>query len=152
MKHNALFLILTLIASMGYAQDRAFEDFAAHFGSSAAFAYTQVGGREVLLVSHEVFGTDDSLHAIAASLFALDSDGKIVSLGSIRSQGTLYPVSLIEGQLLVAGHRFVSLYSLRGDEPDLVLTHHEEGDSESPQLSQWFATFEKAQAILFHRK
>ena len=82
--------LAALVSGCG-SQNNAYESFAEHFGETAAFAYAHVGNSDVLLVSHEVFGDDESegLQAIATSIFALDPEGKIVSLGSIRSQGTL---------------------------------------------------------------
>lgn len=129
-----------------------FEAFAEHFSKSSAFAYTEMSGRKVLLVSQEVFGNNinTDLEAIEASIFALDEEGKIVALGSIRSQGTLYPVSVLDGKLMVAGHQFVKVYSMRGDVPELVLDNYQEG--EGPELTEMFRTFEKGTPIKFERK
>lgn len=130
----------------------AFASFVQHFSSSSAFATATVGGREVLLVSQETFGPVDSLEleAIEATVFALDSVGGIVSLGSVRSQGTNYPVSLLDGKLMVAGHQFVKIYSIRGNIPELVLDSYQEG--ESSQLTEMFQTFEKGTPIKFEKK
>lgn len=129
-----------------------FESFCEHFSKSSAFAYTEMSGRKVLLVSQEVFGNNinTDLEAIEASIFALDEEGKIVALGSIRSQGTLYPVSVLDGKLMVAGHQFVKVYSMRGDVPELVLDNYQEG--EGPELTEMFRTFEKGTPIKFERK
>ena len=154
MKKLILSLALVLVGIICNAQNSAFEAFAKHFGKTTAFAYADICGHQVLLVSHEVFGADESegLEAIAASIFALDSDGKIISLGSIRSQGTNYPVSVSDGKLMVAGHRFVSVYGIRADEePDLEIVGHEEGDYDSPKLKAMFETFEKSQPVKFKR-
>ncbi len=128
-----------------------FEAFIEHFSETASFAYANVGGQKVLLVSHETFGNnqDDEVAAIAASIFVLDSEGKIMTLGSIRSQGTLYPVSVLEGKLMVAGHRFVRIYSIRGDVPELVLDTFKEGDG--PELADMYETFEKGAQIKFRK-
>lgn len=75
---------------------------------------------------------------------------KIVALGSIRSQGTLYPVSILDGKLMVAGHQFVKTYSIRGEIPELVLDDYEEGESQ--KLTAMFKTFEKGTSIKFERK
>ena len=130
----------------------AFESFGEHFGKMSAFAYTEMNGREVLLVSQETFGENPNtdLEAIEASLFALDDEGGVVALGSIRSQGTLYPVSLLEGRLMVAGHQFVKIYSIRGDIPELVLDSY--GEGECTQLTEMFRTFEQGTPIKFERK
>ena len=130
----------------------AFESFCEHFSKTSAFAYTEMSGRKVLLVSQETFGNDEitDLEAIEASIFALDEQCKIVALGSIRSQGTLYPVSLLDGKLMVAGHQFVKVYSIRGDLPELVLDSYEEG--ESPKLTEMFKTFEQGIPIKFERR
>lgn len=127
----------------------AFLAFAKHFSESSSFAFANVGGRQVLLVSQETFGNDmnEAREAIEASVFALDGEGKILSLGSIRSQGTLYPVSLLDGKLMVAGHQFVKIYSIRGEMPELVLDSYGEGDG--TELDEWFRTFEKGTAIKF---
>ena len=130
----------------------AFEAFCQHFSKSSAFAYAEMGGRKVLLVSQETFGENPNtdLEAIEASLFALDDEGGIVALGSIRSQGTLYPVSLLDGKLMVAGHQFVKIYSIRGDIPELVLDSY--GEGECTQLTEMFHTFEQGTPIKFERK
>lgn len=129
----------------------AFASFAQHFSSSSAFATATVGGREVLLVSQETFGEVDNLEleAIEATVFALDSVGGIVSLGSVRSQGTNYPVSLMDGKLLVAGHQFVYVYDIRGEMPELVLDKCFQGDG--PEMDSAFDTFELATPIIFKR-
>lgn len=132
--------------------EEAFEAFADHFSETASFAYAEVSGQKVLLVSQETFGNNENSdkEAIEASIFALDGKGKIVALGSIRSQGTLYPVSILDGKLMVAGHQFVRIYSIRGDIPELVLDSSEERDT--PELMEMFKTFEKGTSIKFNNK
>ena len=154
MKHFILSLAVVLSCTACASQQNAFKSFADHFGKTAAFAYANVGGRDVLLVSHEVFGDDEAegLQAIAASIFALDSDGKIVTLGSIRSQGTLYPISVADNKLLVAGHTFVNIFDIRGEEPELVMADYEDSDYDSPQLKALFKTFEDATPVIFKKK
>lgn len=130
-----------------------FEAFAEHFSETASFAYAEISGIKVLLVSQETFGNNINAdkEAIEASIFALDSKDKIISLGSIRSQGTLYPVSMLDGKIMVAGHQFVKIYSIRGDEvPELVLDSYQEGESQ--ELTEMFKTFEKGTSIKFSKK
>ena len=126
-----------------------FEAFAELFSESASFAYAIVGGHKVLLVSQEVFGNNDNdgNRAIETSIFVQDSIGKIMTLGSIRSQGTLYPVSILDGKLMVAGHQFVKIYSIRGDVPELLLDSYQEGESQ--EMTEMFKTFEKGTPIKF---
>lgn len=140
------------VAAVANDSMAAFESFCGHFGKSSAFAYTEVGGRKILLVSQETFGNDENadLEAVDASVFALDDECKIVALGSIRSQGTLYPVSLLDDKLMVAGHHFVYVYSVRGEIPELVLDSFVEGDS--PELMEMFRTFEKGTSIKFEKR
>lgn len=128
-----------------------FEAFAEHFSETASFAYAEVSGCKVLLVSQETFGNDENedREAIEASIFALDSKDKIVALGSIRSQGTLYPVSLLDGKLMEAGHQFVRIYSIIGDVPELVLDSYWEG--EDPEQTEMLETFEKGTSIKFNK-
>lgn len=131
----------------------AYSAFAEHFSDTTYFALADVSGHQVLLVSHEVFGNNvnSDKEAIAASIFAHDDKGKIVSLGSIRSQGTLYPVSILDGKIMVAGHQFVRIYSIRDEGvPELVLDSYAEGDG--PELDDWFRTFEKGTAVKFRNK
>lgn len=132
--------------------ESAFEAFADHFSETASFAYAEVSGQKVLLISQETFGNNENSdkEAIEASIFAQDEKGKIVALGSIRSQGTLYPVSILDGKLMVAGHQFVRIYSIRGDIPELVLDSSEERDT--PELMEMFKTFEKGTSIKFNNK
>lgn len=130
----------------------AYSAFAEHFSESTSFALADLGGHQVLLVSHEIFGNnvDSDKEAIAADIFALDDKGMIVSLGSVRSQGTLYPVSILDGKIMVAGHQFVRIYSIRWEElPELVLDSYGEGDG--PELDVWFRTFEKGTPVKFSR-
>lgn len=127
-----------------------FAAFAQHFSSSTAFATATVGGREVLLTAQEVFGEGEDLEAVEATVFALDSAGRIVSLGSVRSQGSNYPVSLLDGRLMVAGHQFVYAYDLRGEMPELVLDKCFQGDG--PELDAAFDTFAMAKPIIFQRE
>ena len=149
MKKIILSFAMMISAMAVFAQNETFKSFAKHFGDSAAFAYITVGNRQVMLVSHETFGNnaDANLEAVETSIFALDPKGKIVSLGSIRSQGTLYPVSLLDGRIMVAGHQFVRIYGIRGDVPELVLDSGAEGDG--PELDTWFRTFEKGTPVKF---
>lgn len=143
--------IADIISDEAYQDEMgAFSAFAEHFSDTTSFSHAEVGGYQVLLASHETFGNNvnSDREAIAATIFALDNKGKIVSLGSIRSQGTLYPVSILDGKLMVAGHQFVRIYSIRGEEiPELVLESYGEGDG--PDLDAWFRTFEKGTPIKF---
>lgn len=51
----------------------------------------------------------------------------------------------------VAGHQFVKIYSIRGDEvPELVLDSYQEGESQ--ELTEMFKTFEKGTAVKFNKK
>lgn len=130
----------------------ALHSFVKNFSETSAFAFVKVGDQQVLLVSQETFGNNENsnLEAIATSIFALDAKGKIISLGSIRSQGTLYPVSLSsDNKLMVAGHKFVNIYSIRGEVPDLYLDTHAEGEAE--EIADMFKTFEKGTPILFNK-
>jgi len=156
---NKISLLITLLVSMAVSSNAqtnmpldAYKAFASNFSETAAFAYTEVGNRQVMLVSHETFGNNENtdLEAIATSIFILDSKGKIISLGSIRSQGTLYPVSVYDNKLMVAGHKFVKIYDIRGEQPELVLDDYEEGD-ESAKLQAMFEKFEKACHLRFNR-
>ena len=174
MKHYSIFLVIMALLSMTSCnrngsksnsdfnqedigvttpeEDDPCEAFAEHFSETASFAYAEVSGRKVLLVSQETFGNNvnEDKEGIEASIFALDEKDKIVALGSIRSQGTLYPVSLLEGKLMVAGHQFVRVYSIRGEEvPDLVLDSFQEGECE--ELTEMFKTFEKGTSIKFKK-
>lgn len=129
-----------------------FEVFAEHFSETASFAYAEVSGRKVLLVSQETFGNNVNAdkEGIEASIFALDNQNKIVALGSIRSQGTLYPVSLLDGKLMVAGHQFVKIYSISGkDVPELLLDSYQEGECQD--LTEMFNTFEQGTSIKFKK-
>lgn len=130
----------------------ALRSFVSNFSDTSAFAYVKVGDQQVLLVSQETFGNNENsdLEAVATSIFALDAKGKIVSLGSIRSQGTLYPVSLSDdNKLMVAGHRFVNIYSIRGEVPDLYLDTHAEGEAQ--EIAEMFKIFEQGTPILFNK-
>ena len=129
-----------------------FEAFVEHFSKTEAIAYAEISGRKVLMVSQETFGDNDTanLQAVEATIFVADSLG-IICLGSVRSQGTLYPVSLIDGQVIVGGHQFIRIYGIRGDVPDLVLDRFAEGEGEElAVMNQLF--FEQSTPIRFHRR
>ena len=150
MKHLVLFMVMMALLPMTSCKsNNPFEAFSEHFSETASFAYAEISGREVLLVSQETFGNNinEDKEAIEASIFALDGEDKIVALGSIRSQGTLYPVSLLDGKIMVAGHQFVKIYSIRGDIPELVLDNYQEGDGQ--ELTEMFKTFEKGTPVRF---
>lgn len=130
----------------------ALHSFVSNFSESSAFAFVKVGDQQVLLVSQETFGNNvnSNLEAVSTSIFVLDAKGKIISLGSIRSQGTLYPVSLSDdNKLMVAGHQFVNIYSIRGEVPDLYLDTHAEGEVQ--EIADMFKVFEKGTPILFSK-
>lgn len=148
----SLLMALSVVGCSQPDEKETFKEFAENFSETARFAFAEVGGYNVMLVSHETFGNnvDSNLEAIAADIFALDSKGKIVALGSIRSQGTLYPVSILNGKLMVAGHHFVRTYSIRGEVPELVLDSY--GDEDTPELDAMFRTFEKGKPILFDKQ
>lgn len=176
MKHFSLFMVMVALLSMtscntnGSKTDNIsaqegteiasepktfdpFVSFTEHFSETASFAYAEVSGRRVLLVSQETFGNNlnADIEAIDASIFALDKEDKIVALGSIRSQGTLYPVSLFDGKIMVAGHQFVRIYSIRGEEvPELVLDSY--GEGEANEIEDMFKTFEKGTSVKFSKK
>ena len=59
-------------------------------------------------------------------------------------------MSLLDGKLMVAGHQFVRIYSIRGEEvPELVLDSFQEGECE--ELTEMFKTFEKGTSIKFKK-
>lgn len=151
----SLMLMTSILASCTQQKTKetdAFTAFAEHFGEAESFAFANVSGHEVLLVSQETFGNNVNTNkeAIEATIFALDSKGKIISLGSIRSQGTLYPVSLLDGKIMVAGHRFVRIYGIRGEEvPELVLESY--GDGEGPEIEELFKTFQEGTSVKFSK-
>lgn len=173
MKHYSVFIVMMVLLSMTSCningskansnnnqesigvtttqENDPFESFAEHFSETASFAFAEVSGRKVLLVSQETFGNNANAdkEGIEATIFALDAKDKIVSLGSIRSQGTLYPVSILDGKLMVAGHQFVRIYSIRGEVPELVLDSYKEG--ECKELTEMFKTFEKGNSIKFKK-
>ena len=148
-----LILAAAVIWRFGACRTAEFASFAEHFSEASYFALAGIGGHRVLLVSQETFGNDEmqDRQAVEASIFALDDKGKIVSLGSIRSQGTLYPVSMLDDRIMVGGHQFVRIYSIRGgDVPELVLESGGEGDG--PELDAWFRMFEKGTPVKFGRR
>lgn len=133
-------------------ESEAFDAFAEHFSETASFAFAEISGRKVMLVSQETFGDNDTanLQAVEATIFVADSLG-IICLGSVRSQGTLYPVSLIDGQVIVGGHQFIRIYGIRDDVPELELTSYAEGEGpELTELNQRF--FNQSTPIRFHRR
>lgn len=59
-------------------------------------------------------------------------------------------MSILEGKLMVAGHQFVKIYSIRDEEvPELVFDSYQEGGSQ--ELTEMFKTFEKGTSIKFKK-
>ena len=155
MKRFILFLALLTSAMTMQAQSTnekkaMFEEFRTYFNDQTAVAYAQVGNQQVMLVSTEVYGNNenDDLNAISATIFVQDEAGKMICLGSVRSQGTLYPVSIYQGKLVTAGHEFVNVYELRENPTDLYLVHN---NDEGTKLEEQFKVFEKSIPVLFQR-
>lgn len=94
--------------------DNEYESFLSMFSDSTAYAFENVGDTKVLFVSHETYGNEKSLNAIAAEIYGKDSAGKIVCYGEVRSQGTLYPVSMLDGKIVTAGHHYINKYTIDG--------------------------------------
>lgn len=70
----------------------------------------------VLLVTDEVYDNlDGNKVSIYATAFGKGSDGKIVCFGSVRSQGTAYPLSVSGNKLVLGGHRYVLLGHFDGE-------------------------------------
>lgn len=161
------------------AEDRdAMVEFMTLFSDSTAFAIVDFGEVPVLLVSNETYtngeGEDAALNAIAAQVFTLDEANKIVCLGEIRSQGTLYPISTDGKVLMSAGHRFVNCFDLQSDarslelvesmqgmvqQPDSVtysyenrLTNIFENDKDERSFEQMMARFEEAKPVVFQQE
>lgn len=133
-------------------ESEAFNAFAEHFSETASFAFADISGRKVMLVSQETFGDNDTanLQAVEATIFVADSLG-IICLGSVRSQGSLYPVSMIDGKVIVGGHQFIRIYGIRGDVPELVLDRFAEGEGEElTAMNQLF--FEQSTPIKFFKQ
>lgn len=64
----------------------------------------------VLLVTDGVYDNlDGNMASIYATTYGKGSDGKTVCFGSVRSQGTAYPLSVSGEKLVLGGHRFVLL-------------------------------------------
>lgn len=143
----------TLKSNPTTTENAPFEAFAEHFSETASFAFADISDRKVMLVSQETFGDNDTanLQAVEATLFAADSHGKIICLGSVRSQGSLYPVSMIDGKVIVGGHQFIRIYGIRGDVPELVLDRFAEGEGEElTVMNQLF--FEQSTPIKFFKQ
>ena len=154
MKRTAFILlllasVLTMRAQTAQPTGR-FQTLLEQFSDSTFVTCVRLGGQEVLLVSHETFCSDDSpqREALAATLFTDDGTGHLLCLGSIRSQGTLYPISLLGDTLVTAGHQFVNFYEVKGHPADLYLTRVDEGE----RLEQGFVQFERATPLPFVRK
>lgn len=160
---NKLILVLVLTVAMltsctpksnpTTTEKAPFEAFVEHFSKTEAIAYADISDRKVMLVSQETFGDNDTanLQAVEATLFAADSHGKIICLGSVRSQGSLYPVSMIDGKVIVGGHQFIRIYGIRGDVPELVLDRFAEGEGEElTAMNQLF--FEQSTPIKFFKQ
>lgn len=78
------------------AEMDAFLSFAGHFSENSSFAFADVGGVQVLLVSQETFGNNinSDREAIEASVFALDSEGRIHPVGQkLPNELGLYDMS-----------------------------------------------------------
>ncbi len=80
------------------------------------FAMVDLGANEdALLVTDYVYDDLEGHNAtIMANVYTTDQDGKVVDCGSVNSQGTAYPLAVKDGQLFIAGHRYIQKYTLKG--------------------------------------
>lgn len=149
------------------------------FSDSTAFAIVDMGDTPVLLVSNETYINKDKeqnvvLNAIAAQVYMLDDEDKVISLGEIRSQGTLYPISLDGKVLMSAGHRFVNCFEAQDSTPSLQLvetmqgqvigtdvvtyayenrlTNVFENDKDESSFEQMMERFEGAEPVVFQKE
>lgn len=148
------------------------------FSDSTAFAIVDMGNTPVLLVSNETYMNGDEknpeLNAIAAQVFMLDESNKVICLGEIRSQGTLYPLSTDGKVLMSAGHRFVNCFVVEEDpqtmhlvesmygqvvDPESVIYSYEnrlenifENSKDEASFEQMMNRFEDAKVIAFQKK
>lgn len=147
--------------------------FMTSFSDSTAFAMINVGDTPVLLVSNETYINQDDnqqpvLNAIAAQVYMLDEADKVVSLGEVRSQGTLYPVSFDGEALLTAGHRFMNRFAAQGNSLSILesiygelkdgtttyvyenrVTDQYANDKDEAFFEQMMSQFEAAQPVAF---
>jgi len=80
------------------------------------YAIVEVG-EPLLLVADGVYDVDASTEgAIGAKAYGIAPGGTIKDLGELRTQGTAYPFSILDGKLLVEGHHFSRMYSVKDGE------------------------------------
>lgn len=91
---------------------------------SLYYALVELGkGNRALLVTSGVYDDlEGHMASIEASVFSFTEDGTISDCGCVRSQGTSYPLAVRNGELYVAGHRFIDRYSLDEDVSGLIET------------------------------
>ncbi len=95
-----------------------------------AYANEKLGDTDVLLVANGSYDNlDGNQAAIDSSIFMYDKAGNIVYLGTVQSQGTANPLAVKGGKLYVAGHHFVTVYTVDGGKLAEDCSAYEEFDS-----------------------
>lgn len=129
MKKLSITLLTVLLVSTSMSaqskMNEAYTKFLSAFSDSTCYAVVNLDGQDILLVSQETYNNVDGNNrpirtALAAQAYSLDSKGGILALGEMRSQGTLYPLSLSKDGLMTAGHAYVNKYSLSDNALSIV--------------------------------
>ena len=74
-------------------------------------------GVPTLLLTDYIYTDDNGVDAsIVARIYSLDTSGKVLDHGELRTQGTSYPFTYSNGSLYRAGHHFIEKYCVRDGE------------------------------------
>lgn len=125
---------------------------------------------DVLLVADGVFDNGDgTMAAIDAKVYGFDGDGNVCEAGSVWSDGTAYPIAVVDGFLMFGGnHRMAMASVIDGsvviekeayeefDEAGNATYFYDEGDIDHIQevaddsyLAEFYKTYENAVVLSF---
>ncbi len=85
-----------------------FTDIVNKLESGQGYANEKLDGTDVLLVSPDTFNVENNPGAISADVYIYDKNGVPRYLGYVSSDGTAYPVSILDQKLYTGGHHRVT--------------------------------------------
>ncbi len=91
-----------------------------NINSDMGYAYTTIGGEDVLLVASGCYDNlDGNMAAIDATVIAYVDD-KLQEIGKVTCGGTAYPLCLKDGNLICAGNHYISEVTISDGEIKLI--------------------------------
>lgn len=124
----AFFVCILIIQScQGGMNTEPYDDFIANLEDEKFYAFVSLeeNAYPVLLVADGVYECDDIQAAFYCSVYYVTEE-QVALLGSIRSEGTAYPISSDKTGLYTMGHHYVKRYIVDEEQGELVLAEYAE--------------------------